>query len=58
MNNAGVGVTAPVELVLLEELQRQFDVNVIGQVAVTQAFLPLILTARGALLTLARWEEK
>ncbi len=50
VNNAGVGVTAPIELVPLEELRRQFDVNVIGQVAVIQAFLPLIRAARGRII--------
>lgn len=47
VNNAGVGVTARMEVVPLDELRRQFDVNVIGQVAVIQAFLPLIRAARG-----------
>lgn len=50
VNNAGVGVTAPIELVPLEELRRQFDINVIGQVAVIQAFLPLIRAARGRVI--------
>lgn len=51
VNNAGIGVTAPMELVPLDELRHQFDVNVIGQVAVTQAFLPLIRAARGRIIT-------
>lgn len=50
VNNAGVGVTAPMELVPLEELRRQFDINVIGQVAVIQTFLPLIRAARGRII--------
>ncbi len=53
VNNAGVGVTAPIELVPLEELRRQFDVNVIGQVAVIQAFLPLIRAARGRIINVS-----
>ncbi|HEU5349201.1 MAG TPA: SDR family oxidoreductase [Ktedonobacterales bacterium] len=51
VNNAGVGVTGPIELVPLEELRRQFDINVTGQVAVTQAFLPLIRAAHGRIIT-------
>lgn len=51
VNNAGVGVTAPIELVPLEELRRQFDINVFGQVAVIQAFLPLIRAACGRIIT-------
>ena len=50
VNNAGVGVTSPIELVPLEELQRQFTVNVVGQVATIQAFLPLIRAAHGRIV--------
>jgi NAD(P)-dependent dehydrogenase (short-subunit alcohol dehydrogenase family) len=50
VNNAGIGVTAPIELVPLDELRRQLDVNVVGQVAVIQAFLPLIRPARGRII--------
>ena len=37
----GVAIAAPLELVPLDELRRQLEVNVVGQVAVTQAFLPM-----------------
>ncbi len=50
VNNAGVGVTGPIELTPLDELRRQFEINVIGQVAVTQIFLPLIRAARGRII--------
>jgi NAD(P)-dependent dehydrogenase (short-subunit alcohol dehydrogenase family) len=49
-NNAGVSVYAPVEFLPLDELRRQLEVNVIGQVAVTQAFIPLLRRARGRIL--------
>src|SRR5829696_3954799 len=42
VNNAGITVIGPLELVPIDELRRQLEVNVVGQVAVTQAFLPLI----------------
>lgn len=42
VNNAGIGVGGPVEYLPIEEWRRQLDVNVIGQVAVTKAVLPLI----------------
>jgi NAD(P)-dependent dehydrogenase (short-subunit alcohol dehydrogenase family) len=42
VNNAGVAVGGPVEYVPLDEWRRQLEVNVIGQLAVTQAILPLI----------------
>jgi NAD(P)-dependent dehydrogenase (short-subunit alcohol dehydrogenase family) len=50
VNNAGISVAGPLELLPIEELKRQFDVNVFGQIAVTQAFLPLIRKARGRIL--------
>jgi NAD(P)-dependent dehydrogenase (short-subunit alcohol dehydrogenase family) len=47
VNNAGVAVVGPLALVGVERIRRQLEVNVIGQVAVTQAFLPMIRAARG-----------
>jgi len=52
VNNAGIGLMAPMEHVPLDELRRQFEVNVIGQVAVTQALLPLIRRARGRIVNM------
>lgn len=42
VNNAGIVVAGPLEFVPLEEIRRQLEVNVTGQIAVTQAFLPLL----------------
>jgi len=42
VNNAGISVPGPVEFVSRDEWRRQFEVNVFGQVAVTQALLPLV----------------
>lgn len=47
VNNAGIVVSSPLEFLPLEQLRRQFDVNVTGQLAVTQACLPLLRQARG-----------
>lgn len=52
VNNAGVGLTAPMEHVPLDELRRQFEIDVFGQVAVTQALLPLIRRARGRIVNM------
>ena len=52
VNNAGIGVSGPLELVPIEELRRQFEVNVIGQVAVMQAFLPLLRIAKGRIVNI------
>lgn len=50
VNNAGIAVGAPLEFVPIDELRRQFEVNVIGQIAVTQAFMPLIRRAKGRVI--------
>jgi NAD(P)-dependent dehydrogenase (short-subunit alcohol dehydrogenase family) len=42
VNNAGIAVGGPVEYLPLDDWRRQFEVNVIGHVAVTQAVLPLL----------------
>ncbi len=47
VDNAGIAVAAPLELVPLDELRRQLEVNVVGQVAVLQACLPALRRARG-----------
>lgn len=47
VNNAGIIVNGPVEGLSLDDLTRQLDVNVIAQIAVTQAVLPKIREARG-----------
>lgn len=52
VNNAGVGLMVPLEYVALDELRRQFEVNVIGQIAVTQALLPLLRRAGGRIVNM------
>jgi NAD(P)-dependent dehydrogenase (short-subunit alcohol dehydrogenase family) len=42
VNNAGICVPGPVEHVPLDEWRKQFEVNVFGQIALTQAMLPLL----------------
>jgi NAD(P)-dependent dehydrogenase (short-subunit alcohol dehydrogenase family) len=42
VNNAGIAVAGPLMHIDLEELRYQFDVNVVGVVAMTQALLPLL----------------
>lgn len=42
VNNAGVAVAGPLLHLPVEELRRQFEINVIAQVAVIQAFAPLL----------------
>ncbi len=52
VNNAGVVEPGPMEFVSLDSLRRQLEVNVTGQVAVTQAFLPLLRRARGRIVNI------
>lgn len=52
VNNAGVGYGGPLEFMDIEELRQQLEVNVIGQVAVTQAFMPLIRKAKGRIVNM------
>jgi NAD(P)-dependent dehydrogenase (short-subunit alcohol dehydrogenase family) len=47
VNNAGIAVAAPLEFLPVEELRRQLEINVVGQVAVTQAFLPHLREGNG-----------
>jgi NAD(P)-dependent dehydrogenase (short-subunit alcohol dehydrogenase family) len=50
VDNAGIAIAAPLELVPLDELRHQLEVNVVGQVAVTQALLPALRRARGRIV--------
>jgi len=52
VNNAGIAVSGPLEFVPLDDLRKQLEVNVIGQVAVTQAFLPMLRRARGRIVNM------
>ncbi|MCP9438447.1 MAG: SDR family oxidoreductase [Nitrospira sp.] len=52
VNNAGIAVAGPLEAVPIPDLRRQLEVNVIGQVAVIQTFLPLIRQARGRIVNM------
>jgi len=47
VNNAGIVVSGPMETVSPDEWRKQLEINVIGQLAVTQAALPSLRKARG-----------
>lgn len=53
VNNAGIAVAGPLEFLPIEELRRQLEVNVIGAVAVTQAFLPLLRQSKGRIVNIS-----
>lgn len=50
VNNAGIANAAPLEFVPIDDLRYQLEVNVVGQVAVTQALLPLLRVAHGRIV--------
>jgi NAD(P)-dependent dehydrogenase (short-subunit alcohol dehydrogenase family) len=52
VNNAGIAVAGPLEYLPVEALRKQLEINVIGQIAVTQAFLPLLRKARGRIVNI------
>jgi NAD(P)-dependent dehydrogenase (short-subunit alcohol dehydrogenase family) len=58
VDNAGIGVTSPMELVSLDTLRNLFEVNVFGQVAVTQGFVPLLRQARGRIVVIGSIGER
>ena len=50
VDNAGIAVASPLEHLPLAELRHQLEVNVVGQLAVIQAFLPALRAASGRIV--------
>src|SRR5688572_23326621 len=50
VNNAGIGIGGPLEFLPIEQLREQIEVNVIGQIAVMQAFMPLLRKGQGRIV--------
>jgi NAD(P)-dependent dehydrogenase (short-subunit alcohol dehydrogenase family) len=50
VNNAGIGLFGSLEIIPIDQFRRELEVNVTGQLAVTQAFLPLLRRARGRIV--------
>jgi NAD(P)-dependent dehydrogenase (short-subunit alcohol dehydrogenase family) len=53
VNNAGIGRGGPIEVMPIDDFRVNLEVNVVGQVAVTQAFLPLIRKGSGTVVFIA-----
>jgi NAD(P)-dependent dehydrogenase (short-subunit alcohol dehydrogenase family) len=53
VNNAGIAVAAPLEFLPIDRLRQQLEINLIGQAAVTQAFLPALRRARGRIVNVS-----
>jgi NAD(P)-dependent dehydrogenase (short-subunit alcohol dehydrogenase family) len=50
VGNAGIAVAGPLEFLPVDEIRRQFEVNVFGALAFVQAFLPLLRASRGRIV--------
>lgn len=53
INNAGVGINAPVETFGLDEWRRLLDVNFFGHIAVTQKLLPALIRSKGRVVNIS-----
>ncbi|MES4886224.1 SDR family NAD(P)-dependent oxidoreductase [Streptomyces sp. NPDC000349] len=52
VNNAGITFAGPLEHLPLDRLREQLEINVVGVVAVTQAFLPAIRAGLGRIVVI------
>jgi NAD(P)-dependent dehydrogenase (short-subunit alcohol dehydrogenase family) len=50
VNNAGITIPFPLEALSLDDFRRLLDVNLTGQLALTQALLPQLRAARGRIV--------
>jgi NAD(P)-dependent dehydrogenase (short-subunit alcohol dehydrogenase family) len=53
VNNAGIEINAPVEVLPLELWRSQFEVNLFGHIAVIQALLPFLRASRGRIINIS-----
>jgi NAD(P)-dependent dehydrogenase (short-subunit alcohol dehydrogenase family) len=53
VNNAGLSLNAPLELTPVSEIRTLFEVNVVGLLAVTRSFIPLLRSAQGRLINIS-----
>jgi NAD(P)-dependent dehydrogenase (short-subunit alcohol dehydrogenase family) len=53
VNNAGVGGGGPLEFIPIDDFRQTVEVNLVSQIAVTQAFMPLIRKATGTIVFIA-----
>jgi len=53
INNAGIVVSGPLEFLPLDDLRMQFEINVFGHLAVTQALLPMLRRSRGRIVNIS-----
>ncbi|MFN2594286.1 MAG: SDR family oxidoreductase [Actinomycetota bacterium] len=52
VNNAGITISGPAEFVPIDEVRRQFEINLFGHMAMTQAFLPMLRASKGRIVNI------
>ncbi len=53
VNNAGVSLNGPLELMPVSDIKQLMDVNVLGLLAVTKAFMPLLRQSQGRIINIS-----
>ncbi|MCB9450253.1 MAG: SDR family NAD(P)-dependent oxidoreductase [Anaerolineaceae bacterium] len=53
VNNAGISLNAPLELMPNTKIQQIIDVNVVGLLSVTKAFIPLLRRTKGRIINIS-----
>jgi len=53
VNNAGIAISAPLECVPMDVVRTQLETNVVGALAVSQRFLPLLRASRGRIVNIS-----
>lgn len=53
INNAGIAINAPVEALPIAQWRKQFEVNLYGHIAMTQALLPALLLSSGTVVNIS-----
>ena len=53
VNNAGIAINAPVETLPISQWRQQFEVNLFGHIAITQALLPALLNSSGTVVNIS-----
>ncbi|MUG96481.1 SDR family NAD(P)-dependent oxidoreductase [Scytonema sp. UIC 10036] len=53
INNAYTGFDGPLECIPIDDIRRNFEINVIGQIAVTQAFLPMLRKTKSRIINIS-----
>lgn len=53
INNAVLAASGPVECIAIDDIKLNFEVNVIGQLAIIQEFLPMLRKAKGRIVNIS-----